>query len=222
MYFNRSFASNVEPGFVCLGLPKWLASTIRTQPFTTLNITVGLVNKNGVREPFIVECGTSYRALVDVAFEAEPVDTDKILKLEGGPAKIEHRLVTEVNSAISTEINRMITDPDGKEVPAYPTINDLMSASLAVQNNLFGDNSPTGINARFGPLGYRLKSITLKDFENEDKQVISAQQALVAKKLLEDAEFLNIVSKIRKVDVMYDAMNGIGTANELTLSLIHI
>jgi hypothetical protein len=214
LYFNRSFASNVEPGFVCLGLPKWLASTIRTQSFTTLNITVGLV-KNGIRELFIVEC-KRFRAVVDVAFEAEPIDTDKILRLEGGAAKIEHRLVTEVNSAINTELNRMITDQDGKEVPAYPTIDDLKSASLVVQENLFGDSSPTGINARFALLGYKLKSITLKDFENEDRQVISAQQALVAKKLLEQAEFLNILSKIDKVDVMYRAMNGIGTANELT------
>jgi hypothetical protein len=207
LYFNYSFASNVEPGFVCLGLPKWCGSTIPTVDFKTLTIIIGLI-KNGAREPFIVECA-GFRAIFDVMFEAAPNDTKRILKLEGGAAKIESRLVAFVNGTINALVNKV----DSTGQPVYDSINKLKGSIFELQEDVFSNKV---LQDEFKDIGYILHKLVLKDIENEDRQIIDAANALKAKPLLEELERLNITNTGVKARMLWDLMHGVGTPHEST------
>lgn len=205
LYFGKPVFSNLKNGFNCLGLPMWLASEIKVVDFKQLNILIGLI-KNGIREAFVIE-SENFDSILDVNFEAQPNNTRKWLALGGD---IEKRLVAAVNSAINEAVNRVV---DGEKV--FKDINVLKSGTVKLHDMIMNATGPTSLKAKFSEIGFTILGLNIKDVENPDKSIITAAQALEAKRITEEGEMLNIQSTADKVLFFYDKINKVGTPAEL-------
>lgn len=223
LYFNKPVYSNVEPGFVCLGLPKWLGASLETVDCKKVTVTVGLVKKDN-REPFIIECD-GFRAIFDVVFQYAPHDTRKYLLLGGTAKDVEKLLVSQVNAVIYAKANEPLLDEDkkpkineeGEEVKRFHTIDDLKKSTGIIGNEIMKDESPAGITARLKELGFDIYFVTIKDIENEDKQIITAKQAYEAKATQEATEMLSTENSVKKVELYYKKYNLLGTEHPVPL-----
>lgn len=208
LIFNKGIFSDVPPGIVCLGLPYWIGSSMKSIDFKSRVITIGLIQKDGTREQFIVECN-GFRAIFDVVFEVRVMSTRLYLKLGGDEKSIEKRIVAEINAAFYDVANSVNADSGNKN---YPDIDSLKAATADIQKQVFDKKS---LHERLTSFGFQLIQITLKDVENEDRAIITAAQELKARKFIEDAEMLDIESTVRKAELLFQKMNLIGSPNEV-------
>lgn len=222
LYFGKPRFSNIPNGLFCLGLPSWVGTELRVVDFRQKQITIGMI-KNGEREPFIVEC-RGFRAIFDCAFSVKAQDTRIILNLIDDASNknkdevvedIERQMVTRMNEVIYRLVNESINGVD-----TYPDIASLKSSTAKISHRITNEESNEtnkGETARelLAQLGYKLVSVEVKDVENENTDIISAQQALEARKLLEEAEMLDLENTATKVNWLYDKLNRIGQPDEI-------
>lgn len=213
-YFGQNWFSNVGPGLVCLGLPKWLSAAMEKVEFTRDSITIGLKDKNGSRQPLVLQFKGVF-VVFDIMFMISTSNTRKYLQLKKGKG-IEKAWVELLNSVLFALVQGDRLDPktrtpvlvDGKTVPYALDVEELIKLTRQIEYDLMNDTTPTGIKGLLRENGFTLHSITVKDIERESK--------LLANRVLEEeAEKFGIANKIDKTKMVYDAYNFVGTPKEL-------
>ncbi|MES2985547.1 MAG: hypothetical protein V4686_00270 [Patescibacteria group bacterium] len=219
LYFGKPIFDDIHHGFTCLGLPKWIGTEILTVPFQKENVTIGLLGKDGKREPFIVE-GNGFRAKFDVSFEYRPNSTRAYLKLAGDK---ERRVVAAINAVIFRfvqmpvldEIEKVKLDKDGNEVKRFPNIDILKAATDTLSKEIMDERGPESAHTLLNNLGFDLLDIRVKDIENEYPDIVRAMQRKAAQIIDEETERIDLKNTNEKILETWKDLNMIGTPTEL-------